>query len=279
MTHKVTSSSKTILEQLRHLPTDTELLNVLVEYDPTAPRYRRQGRPARDGRRRSRSRSPAAHRKTQSAQAPPLNGINHAITTATRTTRTGNALVQLQKLPATLAQQALQLRTLSSLRNSRPSWWHGIGAPNNRPRKVLATISNESNENTNQPILVTNDNPSIVSSSVNKVCVALGYTGLAPSIVNERGIINISSVSQSPAEKSLLAKGLSFCPNTNYVDMGDAMRALDKFHHDLCLKYFFGNAEETDTEIAPPRAGFEHKTSAALPVGNHPVDRPPENTS
>ena len=65
MTHKVTNSSKTLLEQFRQIPTDAELLNVLVEEDPATPSYRRQGRPARDGRRRSRSRSPAARRKPQ----------------------------------------------------------------------------------------------------------------------------------------------------------------------------------------------------------------------
>ena len=129
-----------------------------------------------------------------------ITGINHTVTMATRTTKKGNAHIQPQKLPAILAQQALRLRTLSILRNSRPSWPR-IGAPNNRPRKVMATISNVSNENTNQPVLVTRDNPTIVFSSINKVCVALGYTGLAPSIVNERGIINISSVSLSPVEK------------------------------------------------------------------------------
>ena len=74
MTHKVTSSSKTLLEQFRQLPTDTELLNVLLEDDPAAPRYRRHGGPARDGRRRSRSRSLAARRKNNSAQAPPEQG-------------------------------------------------------------------------------------------------------------------------------------------------------------------------------------------------------------
>ena len=114
--------------------------------------------------------------------------------------------------------------------------------------------------NGNQPALATSDNSTIVPPSVNKVCVALGYTGLAPSIVNECGIINISSVSLSPAEKSLLAKGLSFCPNTNYLDMGDAMRALDKFHRDLRLKYFFLAAlKKPISNLPPPREGFEHK--------------------
>ena len=141
----------------------------------------------------------------------PLTVINHAVTMATRTTRTGNALVQPQKLPAILAQQALQLRTLSNLRNSRPSWPR-IGAPDNHPRKIMATISNVSNENTNQPVLVTTDNPSIVSFSMNKVCVALGYTGLAPSIANERGIINISSVSLSRRENNSSPKDWVFAP-------------------------------------------------------------------
>ena len=65
MTHKVTNSSKTLLEQFRQLPTDAELLNVLVEEDPAAPSYRRQGHRSRDGRRHSRSRSPAVRIKPQ----------------------------------------------------------------------------------------------------------------------------------------------------------------------------------------------------------------------
>ena len=189
----------------------------------------------------------------------PNKGNNHAATMATKTTRTtGHAPVQPQKpLPVVLAIQTSRLMTMSSSKSSRPSWPR-TGALNNRLKKVMATTLNIA-INENQPVLVTSDNSTIVSPSVNKVCVALGYTGLAPSIVNECGIINISSVSLSPAEKSLLAKGMSFCPNTNYLDMGDAMRALDKFHRDLRLKYFFGNAEETDIEFTPPREGFEHK--------------------
>ena len=196
--------------------------------------------------------------KTTLLKLHPNKGNNHAATMATKTTRTtGHAPVQPQKpLPVVLAIQASRLMTMSSSKSSRPSW-PGTGALNNRPKKVMATTLNIA-INGNQPALVTSNNSTIVSP-VNKVCVALGYTGLAPSIVNECGIINISSVSLSPAEKSLLVKGLSFCPNTNYLDMGDAMRALDKFHRDLRLKYFFGNVEETDIEFTPPREGFEHK--------------------
>ena len=205
--------------------------------------------------------SPAARRKTQSAQAPPKDPKDHAITMATRTTRTGNALVQPQKLSAILAQQALRLRTSSNLRNSRPSWPR-IGAPDNRPRKVIATISNVSNENTNQPVLVTKDNPSIVSFSMNKVCAALGYTGLAPSIANECGIINISRV---------------FAPILiiRIPKYGDAVRALDKFHSDLRLSIFSAMLKKPIQKMTPYGQDSNTKTSAALPVGNHPVDRPP----
>ena len=197
--------------------------------------------------------------KTTLLKLHPNKWNNHAATMATKTTHTtGHAPVQPQKpLPAVLAIQVSRLMTMSSSKSSRPSW-PGTGALNNRPKQVLATTLNVA-INGNQPALVTSDNSTIVSPSVNKVCVALGYTRLAPCIVNECGIINISSVSLSPAEKSFLAKGLSFCPNTTNLDMGDAMRALDKFHRDLRLKYFFGNAEETYIEFAPPWEGFDHK--------------------
>ena len=128
----------------------------------------------------------------------------------------------------------------------------------NRPILNMVTINAPNKDAANQPQLAPDfEDTHFVSTFVNKSCVSQGYTGLATSIINEQGIINISSVSLSQAETSFLAKGLSFCPNTNNLDFWDVMAAMDKFHSDLRLRHFFSNAEETYEN--PPSAGFEHK--------------------
>ena len=57
-----------------------------------------------------------------------------------------------------------------------------------------------------------------------------GYTGLASSIINTQGVINLSSHILNEAEISLLSKGLSFCPCPGPLDLASAMSDLDKFH-------------------------------------------------
>ena len=110
----------------------------------------------------------------------------------------------------------------------------------NRPILNMVTINAPNKDAANQPQLAPDfEDTHFVSTFVNKSCVSQGYTGLATSIINEQGIINISSVSLSQAETSFLAKGLSFCPNTNNLDFWDVMTAMDKISQRSASKAFF----------------------------------------
>ena len=73
------------------------------------------------------------------------------------------------------------------------------------------------------------------------------YSGIASSIVNDKGIINLSSLELSEADISLLSKGLSFCPSTRNLDMGDISASWNKFQRSLRLKHFFQN-DNSDTQ-------------------------------
>ena len=66
-----------------------------------------------------------------------------------------------------------------------------------------------------------------------------GYTGSALSIVNDHGIINLSSYTLSDSEKRLLNKGLFFCPSLGECNLRTAREALDKLHRSLHSTHYF----------------------------------------
>ena len=51
-------------------------------------------------------------------------------------------------------------------------------------------------------------------------------------------VVNLSSYKLSHAERSLLSKGLNFCPTPGEPELGDIKRDLDIFHRDLRRKAF-----------------------------------------
>ena len=87
-----------------------------------------------------------------------------------------------------------------------------------------------------------------------------GYTGLASSIINTHGVINLSSHTLSEAEISLLSKGLSFCPCPGPLDLSSAMSDLDKFHRSLRLAIHFQEMDAQASSIDPQRGDpFSHR--------------------
>ena len=60
--------------------------------------------------------------------------------------------------------------------------------------------------------------------------------------------MNLSNVSLSEAQLSLLSKGLKFCPTPGEPNMGDLRRDLDSFHRKLRWKSFFENKDKDRTD-------------------------------
>ena len=94
----------------------------------------------------------------------------------------------------------------------------------------------------------------IVDFDVNDDCVQtnkniLGYTGVATSINNIDGVINLSSYQLSTAEHSILSKGSSFSPSPGTLDMATAMTDLDKFHRSLRLATRFHESDDSDDQF------------------------------
>ena len=58
-------------------------------------------------------------------------------------------------------------------------------------------------------------------------------------------IINICDQELTQSEKTLLCKGLKFCPTPNTTDPGKVKIDLDKFHNDLRKKQFFVKNEKS----------------------------------
>ena len=94
----------------------------------------------------------------------------------------------------------------------------------------------------------------------------------AVSVINDHGIVNLSSYALSPFEKQLLGKGLSFCPSPGECNLSNAKFAVDKLHRSLRLAHFFNEndafPESSDEE------GFSHRNfrprSTWTPPGNPP---------
>lgn len=109
--------------------------------------------------------------------------------------------------------------------------------------------------------LVDLHNFNVVSSqqSVNNSNKIDGYSGLAESIINDNGIINISSVTLTTAQTSLLQKGLSFCPSPRTLDVGSVVDGLDKFHRSLRLASFFDCIEGPSSDESEHNNGFSHR--------------------
>ena len=98
-----------------------------------------------------------------------------------------------------------------------------------------------------------------------------GYSGAAESIINDHGIINLSSYVLSDYERLLLQKGLSFCPSPGECNVSKARDAVDKLHRSLRLAHFF---EENDAFASSEDEGFDHRNFRP-PSNWVPTEHPP----
>ena len=78
---------------------------------------------------------------------------------------------------------------------------------------------------------------------------------------NVTTVYNLSSYQLSEAEKSLLEKGLKFCPTPPKPDVGDIFHDVDNFFRSANLKLFFSdfeNAQTNTTQGVDQTQPFEH---------------------
>ena len=61
-------------------------------------------------------------------------------------------------------------------------------------------------------------------------------------------VVNLSEIQLSPAEVTLLSKGLSFCPTPPQLDTFQLQNDLEDFYRRLRLREFFYDSEESDGE-------------------------------
>ena len=79
------------------------------------------------------------------------------------------------------------------------------------------------------------------------------------------GIINLSDYTLSTPEKTLLSRGLSFCPQPTQVDTLDIQRDTLLFNRRLRLKHLFRDQNNTNRDI------FTSPTGWTPPVGKSPT--------
>lgn len=66
--------------------------------------------------------------------------------------------------------------------------------------------------------------------------------------------MNLSSADLSSEEKTLLSRGLSFCPTTGYYDEFSLLRDLDNFARNLRLREFFHDKPDSSNDQMPWRS-------------------------
>ena len=86
------------------------------------------------------------------------------------------------------------------------------------------------------------------------------------------GVVNLSSYSLTNTERSVLSKGLGFCPTPGAPDIGNLIQDLDEFKRKTRLHVFFsGNNENPREDSNQSDAPFEHTSfknkSTFNPIG------------
>ena len=67
------------------------------------------------------------------------------------------------------------------------------------------------------------------------------------SLINNKGVFNLSSHVLTDSEHSVLSRGLNFCPTPTSWDFSDVMDGLDCLHRRMRLAQFFEeNSEPSD---------------------------------
>ena len=122
------------------------------------------------------------------------------------------------------------------------------------------------------------DHCDINSVDIHVPCVvnnnSSSYTGVATSIINNNGVINLSSYELSEAEHSLLSKGSSFSPTPGTLDMDAAMNDLDKFHRSLRLATRFLDSDDSESHLNPVDDEPFHHTKFKGPSTYNPRGPP-----
>ena len=67
-------------------------------------------------------------------------------------------------------------------------------------------------------------------------------------------VINLSDRSLNEAEKTLLCKGLKFCPTQKITDAGEIKKELDQFHNKLRTKEFLAKKRKQKLKSGPRRS-------------------------
>ena len=85
-------------------------------------------------------------------------------------------------------------------------------------------------------------------------------------------MVNLSSYSLTNTERSVLSKGLGFCPTPGAPDIGNLIQDLDEFKRKTRLHVFFsGNNENPREDSNQSDAPFEHTSfknkSTFNPIG------------
>ena len=80
-------------------------------------------------------------------------------------------------------------------------------------------------------------------------------------------VVNLSEIQLSPAEVTLLSKGLSFCPTPPQLDTFQLQNDLEDFYRCLRLKGIFYDSEESDREEYQPNP-FRRRKKRWTPLKN-----------
>ena len=144
---------------------------------------------------------------------------------------------------------------------------------------MLWTKMAESNHNMDIPSTPSDDEGRFPTSSSREQYITMQtstsgnktvFSESAASLVYDHGIVNLANYALSTTEKSLLSKGLSFCPSPGECNLSNAKIAVDKLHRSLRLAHFF-NENDALSELSDGE-GFSHRNfcrrSTWTPPGN-----------
>jgi hypothetical protein len=92
---------------------------------------------------------------------------------------------------------------------------------------------------TSSMVAVATHNHSSTTTTTTKVCTT--PTPQVQSVSNNQAVVNLSNLQLTPSMRSILTKGLQFCPTPGEPDTFDLQKDLTKFHLSLRRKQFFSD--------------------------------------
>ena len=109
-------------------------------------------------------------------------------------------------------------------------------------------------------------------NEVNNLCVTI--ESLCSEIHTPKGLLgvhNLSDMALTESQKTLLDKGLKFCPTPSKPDIGDILRDIDNFFRSANLKIFFMNDDKNSKKVYDPLQPFQHQDLKVRSTWNPPV--------